>query len=235
MTEEWKTIEDCPRYAISSKGRVKVLPHVVYYKDGRVRHNKEKIKVLTRKDGYLMVRLFKRQGSTGTLVKVHRLIAKAFIPNPQNKPFIDHINTIRDDNRIENLRWVTPHENNMNEISRKRQREIRIKLIEERPELRDKLAEIARNRFKDEDFRKKFCEIMSCKEVFDKRIASNKTKKAVEHLDVQGNLLGTYVSTGDAARKIGVSQPTIWCYIHGKHKTKDKTIWRYKDENSNHQ
>ena len=76
---------------------------------------------------------------------------------------------------------------------------------------------------------------MSCKEVLDKRIASNKTKKAVEHLDVQGNLLGTYVSTGDAARKIGVSQPTIWCYIHGKHKTKDKTIWRYKDENSNHQ
>lgn len=42
MTEEWKTIEDYPHYAISNKGRVKVLPHVVYYKDGRVRHNKEK-------------------------------------------------------------------------------------------------------------------------------------------------------------------------------------------------
>ena len=49
MTEEWKTIEDYPHYAISNKGRVKVLPHVVYYKDGRVRHNKEKIKALISK------------------------------------------------------------------------------------------------------------------------------------------------------------------------------------------
>lgn len=233
MEEEWRTIKDYPHYAVSNMGRVKVLSHVVYYKDGRVRHNSESIKTLTRKDGYLMVRLFNKQGSKGTLIKVHRLVAQAFIPNPQNKPFIDHINTIRDDNRIENLRWVTSHENNMNEISRQRQHESRIKLLEERPELRDKLAEISRNRFKDENFRKKFYEIMSSKEVYDKRIASNKTKKAVEHLDSQGNILGTYVSTGDAARKVGLSQAAIWCYIHGKHKTKDKTIWRYKDEINN--
>lgn len=233
MKEEWRTIKDYPHYAVSNMGRVKVLSHVVYYKDGRVRHNKENIKALTRKDGYLMVRLHNKQGSKGTLVKVHRLIAQAFIPNPQNKPFIDHINTIRDDNRIENLRWVTPHENNMNEISRKRQRETRIKLLEEHPELRGKLAEIARNRYKDENFRKKFCEIMSSKEVYDKRIASIKSKKTVEHLDVYGNVLGVYVSTGDAARKVGLSQAAIWCYIHGRHKTKDNTIWRYKDEINN--
>lgn len=233
MEEEWRTIKDYPRYAVSNMGRVKVLSHVVYYKDGRVRHNSENIKTLTRKDGYTMVRLCNKQCSKGTLIKVHRLVAQAFIPNPQNKPFIDHINTIRDDNRIENLRWVTPHENNMNNISRQRQREIRIKLLEEHPELRDKLAEITRSRFKDENFRKKFCEIMSSKEVHNKRIASIKTKKAVEHLDDKGNILGTYVSTGDAARNVGLSQATIWCYIHGRHKTKDNTIWRYKNEINN--
>ena len=44
---------------------------------------------------------------------VHRLLALHFIPNPENKTDVDHINGIRDDNRLENLRWVT-HKENMN-------------------------------------------------------------------------------------------------------------------------
>ena len=45
---------------------------------------------------------------------IHKLIAIAYIPNPDNKPFIDHINRIRTDNKINNLRWVTSSENNLN-------------------------------------------------------------------------------------------------------------------------
>ena len=45
---------------------------------------------------------------------IHRLIAINFIPNPENLPCIDHINRVRSDNRIENLRWITKRDNSCN-------------------------------------------------------------------------------------------------------------------------
>ena len=53
----------------------------------------------------------------GRTYAIHRLVAEAFIPNPENKPFVDHINRNPSDNRVANLRWATVKENSENSIT----------------------------------------------------------------------------------------------------------------------
>ena len=76
------------------------------------------MKLFKNKKGYLQINLSKNNEQK--FFTVHRLVALAFIPNQLNKPFIDHINTVKDDNRADNLRWCTAKENAYNPISRKR-------------------------------------------------------------------------------------------------------------------
>ena len=59
--------------------------------------------------GYFIVRFYKNSKTTRFLV--HRLVAQAFIPNPKNKPVVNHKNGIKTDNRVENLEWSTHSEN----------------------------------------------------------------------------------------------------------------------------
>ena len=79
--------------------------------DGRVWSKKTNrwLKYFLTEKGYLSVTIRNNSKKRGYFV--HRLVAETFIPNPENKPCVDHINTIRTDNRVENLRWVTPSEN----------------------------------------------------------------------------------------------------------------------------
>lgn len=121
MEEMWKDIEGYEGlYQVSSLGRVKSLERLVKNnKKGGFRLIKEKVLSLCssgRKYYYVTL----NKGFSRQKVYIHRLVAEAFLPNPENKPCIDHINTIKTDNRIENLKWVTAHENTQNPITLQR-------------------------------------------------------------------------------------------------------------------
>lgn len=120
MKEEvWKDIIGYEGlYQVSNDGRVKSLYREFWSGECHrvLKKYPEKImKTWIDRGGYEYVVLCKV--SIAKKIKVHRLVAEAFIPNPENKPQVDHINTIRDDNRIENLRWATTSENQKNPIS----------------------------------------------------------------------------------------------------------------------
>ena len=85
------------------------------FEDGKVINTDTGIerKPSLRKYGYYCIVLCKNNKQKH--FSIHRLIALAFIPNPDNKPCVDHINRDRKDNRIENLRWVTKSENSRNQ------------------------------------------------------------------------------------------------------------------------
>lgn len=92
--ETWKIIADCNKYLISNFGRVM---------------NLRTKRILSPSQGIYKMVLLRYQS-----YYIHRLVAKAFIDNPENKPCVDHINGDKHNNHVENLRWSTYSENQAN-------------------------------------------------------------------------------------------------------------------------
>ena len=103
MEEQYIKIEGLENYSVSNFGNIRndidntILP---FWKN---------------KHGYNSVFIDKNNAFT-----IHRLVGEVFIPNPLKKPIVDHIDTCRTNNRVDNLRWVTIAENNYNKSIQKR-------------------------------------------------------------------------------------------------------------------
>lgn len=110
----WKKVNLFENYEVSTNGDVKSLN---YARSGEARLMKPQKSV----NGYLIVRLSKNGKSYPKTV--HRLVAEAFIPNPDNLRDVDHINGDRTDNRVENLRWCSHKDNQGYDLCRQRMSE----------------------------------------------------------------------------------------------------------------
>ncbi len=98
MTEEWRNIKGFEGlYQVSNLGRVKSL------KDNYGNYREKILKTINRGDGYLFVNLY--LNNKCKKYDIHRLVAKAFIPNPDNLHEVNHIDENKENNCVDNLEW----------------------------------------------------------------------------------------------------------------------------------
>ena len=209
--EEWR---DIPlhegSFQVSNYGRIKALP--------RRRENnwssfttKERIRRLAyNRKGYLNVMLTEKCQRKGTHI-VHRMVAQAFLPNEDDKPQVDHINTIKDDNRVCNLRWVTDTENAQNPISLWRATHSRI------------------GKKRSEECRKKLSlrKVGSLNPMYGKCGEQSHRSKKVLQYTVDGVLLKEWVSVTEANKYF---KGHISSCCRGERQTASGYVWRYKNE-----
>lgn len=159
MEELWKEIKGYNgTYLVSDKGRVKRI----YDKSKKERY----MTILKNQKGYCRIRLTYNHKSN--LKSLHRLVAEAFIPNSENKPEIDHINGNREDNRVENLRWVTHSENMNNPLTKKKMKE-----YSPTEETKEKSSKALKGRIFSEEHKRKIGEANK------RRIVTEETRKKI--------------------------------------------------------
>ena len=111
--EEWRQIDGFPYYEVSSLGRVRSVDRYITTSAGYKAFKKGKILKIyenKKRKSYMYIDISDEHSQKKQFL-VHRLVAMAFIPNPENKPHINHIDCNVKNNSVDNLEWVTAQEN----------------------------------------------------------------------------------------------------------------------------
>lgn len=117
IMEQWKDIPGFEgSYQVSNYGRIKSLPRKIIYKDGRIWDKKDEIilKQSINTKGYLFVNL--RANGNFHVLRIHKLVLSAFVPNLKNKPQCNHKDGNKLNNYTANLEWATNSENQIHAV-----------------------------------------------------------------------------------------------------------------------
>lgn len=211
--EIWKDIKGFEGlYQVSNLGRVKSLERIITRKNGITLPIKEKILQygIDRK-GYYFVGLYKN--GKGENKSIARLVAEAFISNPDNKPEVNHINTIRTDNRIENLEWCTHKENCNNPLTKEHQ----------------KIAQTGR--IHSEETKKKISKNNKGRKCYWEGKISNEhpNSKPIIQFSLNGDLIRKWECFKDVERELGIHHSNILKVINGSRNKTGNSKWEYYD------
>ena len=209
MEEIWKDIDGYERmYQVSNMGRVKSLDRIVVTKTNISRLMKGKMLIIVPDTNNYMKVLLSKEGKH-RIYLVHRLVAQAFIPNPENKTEIDHINTDRTDNRAENLRWVTRRENCNNPLTK------------------EKIAAFSKTRVLSTETRQKMSLALKGRKISPEAIekARQKTMKPILQLSLNGDIIKRWDSATEAKNMLGIK--TIPNCLRNRCKTAGGYVWKY--------
>ena len=201
--EIWKDIEGYEGlYQISNMGRVKSVERMKWCGKGYYKTPERILKARKTKNGYLLVNLWK-DGKIKSYY-IHRLVAQAFLDNPDNLPEVNHIDQDKTNNKVENLEFCD-RSYNVNYGTRNRN-----------------VAEKLRGRKKSEESNKKRAE----------KLTNNpKISKPVIAIDKRTGLIVEFLSAHEAERVLGISQSNITKCCKGKKKSIGGFYWMYANNN----
>lgn len=244
MEEIWKDIPNFDGlYMASNLGKIKRLPRKIW--NGKSFYLTKETITYGRKTpkGYMSIEISKPNDDKRYLFQVHRLIALSFIDNPKNLPQINHINGVKDDNRLENLEWCDRKYNNNygthnSNIAKSHSKPI-IQYTLNGEFVREwESATVASRELEFPQSAINWCclkkkKFNSCKGFLwkykdDETPISFKNGKAIFKIDKNGNILDEYNNITEASKENNILITSITNCLKGRSKTAGGFGWIYK-------